>query len=181
MDEHGNTVKIKNNASAELTSPEQIQKVSEEYYGALFSEDVRTKWRNTVVKETLNGNPVGQEAEDKVSQAVLDSMSPLVDTIDMTGLTVRDQSTLASAMMSLAAMSGKGDIQVKVPLSIITVENDTASFDSTEIETWVDGVKATPANQVPSEATQVHLLKKDGKWVMNGKKMAASIGLEIAP
>lgn len=189
VDDKGNRIKITNPGNGmtqeDIAAEKQAVKESlDRYYVGTKNEALATK-----MKEQFQNPQAAAAAQPKLSEdpeerkkqeaelykkAVAD-FAPVLENIDTTGVSNEEQVTLASSLVMLNGM-GASKVKVEVPNEIIMVTGETASIDMSKAIVTFEGEKTTMGED-PSGKSITYFVKKDGKWLVNGKKLKESLGI----
>lgn len=190
-DEKGNKIKITNpgkGSSSDGTSgtessasdADQIKSTMDSYYTAIASEEVVASMKNSMESSQsvkLSDDPAErQKQEAAMAKEALAYLKPVSDTMDTTGLTEVEVATVSMASVFVGGM-GSSAVEIKIPDEIIIVSGDTASIDMSKADIYFEGEKTTSVAAKDGKSI-THFVKKDGKWLINGKKLAESMGVE---
>lgn len=170
-DKDGNRVKVSSSESKELSTPQQIQATAADYYKSLYSKKTAAQLK-AFNEKAAPVNPSDEKAKEKLLAEFKGDFYP-VQYFYQGDMNDNDFMTMVVGTAFVVTMlGGSSDVKIEVPLSAIRVTADTATVESTEIDTWVNGKKSEKS--VPGEdgATKLDMVYRDGKWLIDAKKMA---------
>lgn len=184
VDEKGNRIKVTNpgnGMTAEDIAAEKkaVKEALDNYYAAVKDEKVLAEMKQ-YMESTKSFKPssdpeVLEKQESEMAQKALPFLAPVLETIDTTGLSEIEQVTLASGSVMFGGM-GLKEMEIKIPDTIIIVTGETATIDMSKAEMYFQGEKTTSVAAKDGKSI-THFVKKDGKWLINGKKLAESMGV----
>lgn len=182
-DKDGNRVKVSNSESNELSTPQQIQATVQDYYKATFSKEMSKRLQGfsqeMQAKQAAAGVTKSKPTAEDLKK-MRDILEPVTKYLDQGEMSDQDFLSTIGALVFVSGMmtAGGDDVDVEVPLSAIRVKGDTATVDMTEMKASING-KEAPAQQTGgNEGKFVNLVLKDGKWLIDAKKLSEQMGVK---
>jgi hypothetical protein len=184
VDEKGNKTKITNpggglTAEDVLADKKAVKAALENYQNALKSDDSKSAVQ-AFMKEAQKVKPSSdaearKKQEEEFAKKALPTFHTVLDHIDTTGVTEVEQVTLANFVIGVGSMTS--GTETKIPDDAVILTGDTAYIDMSKAEIYYEG-ELTDTVTAEDGKSNTYFVRKDGKWLLNGKKMKESLGIE---